>query len=167
MWPMTMTPGGGPAPSARPPATSGQDPANLNPPLGRVLHWSLMVGGIAIIVDLTTQLVSNRLSGSPDQLGVLDGVNLLLNLVIYSVGGAAVFRETGQVRLAALMGLLAGLFNGLVIGAATVMARPAGLSPEFTADMIWQVSLLQNMLIGTLLASVSAWFSRLGQRVSR
>lgn len=116
-----------------------------------------------IVVDLATRAIEQA-AGDTQAIGSLDALNLVLNGALYAVLGTVVLRETGRVGLAALAGLLAGVLDGIVVGAAAALAPPGGLPPEMTAEQIWQGSLVLNAVLGTLLTTSSAWLSRLIRR---
>jgi hypothetical protein len=88
----------------------------------RHLRWSVLIGGLVIIVDLGTQAIQQRTAPSPDAIGELSTANLIANIVLFSILGAAVARKTGIFYLAALAGLLASILDGIVV--ATAASRP-------------------------------------------
>jgi uncharacterized membrane protein len=110
--------------------------------MASVLRWGLLIGGLAIIVDLATRVVDQRVA-SQDIQNWLNGADLCVSIVLFTFVGWAVMRETGGVYLASLAGLLAGLLDGLVVA----------VSPE--GDITW------NLLLGMLFATVAALVNRL------
>ena len=123
--------------------------------MASVLRWGLLIGGLAIIADLATRVVDQRLA-SQDAQNWLTTADLCVSIVLFAFVGWAVMRETGGVYLASLAGLLAGLLDGLVVAASNSMAPPPGVetvSPE--GDITW------NLLLGMLFATVAALVSRL------
>jgi hypothetical protein len=122
-----------------------------------VLRWVVIIGGLVIIVDLGTQLMQQRMSAQ-DGGGDLDQANLISNVVLFSILGAVVARQTGVFYLAALAGLLASLLDGLVVVAATSLAPPPGeRAPIY-------LYLLVNIGLGTIPATVSGFVSSLLER---
>ena len=130
----------------------------MNAALQIVLRWVLLLGGLVIIVDLGTHAIIQRVVGT-DVLGELNNANLVLNVVLFSILGAVVARQTGMFYLGALAGLLAALLDGVVVATAASMAPPPGEQAPVDAY------LLTNMLIGTIPAAVSALVSNLVERL--
>jgi hypothetical protein len=159
---------GGRAPSAPPPPRPTPNPRS-SPTLtaaaarASVLRWGALVGGLVIIVDLGTKAMEQRLGTGAEVRSILDPLDLILNAILFSIAGASVLRETRSIRLAALTGLLAGLLDGLVVAAADALAPPEPGATALQGDAVASV-VVQNVLIGVVLAAASAWFTRLGQR---
>ena len=124
-----------------------------------MLRWVVIIGGLVIIVDLGTQLIQQRMNGQ-DVGTELEQANLISNVVLFSILGAIVARQTGVFYLAALAGLLASLLDGLVVAAAASMAPPPG--EQAPVD----VYLLTNVAYGTIPAAVSGFVSSLIERAS-
>jgi hypothetical protein len=116
------------------------------------------MGGLVIIVDLATRLLQQQ-GGDTTFASLLEGVDYALNATFFAIAGANVLRETGRVALAAIAGAVAGLVDGAVVSAATLMAPPPGLPATLTPDQLVMESLLWNALIGIAVAAASAWFS--------
>ena len=169
-----MTPGppppGGPPPwhSPRSPRDDAGQPRFAAGPAAtaRVLHWGLLMGGLVSVADLATLAIRQQWGGEAEVGGLL-ALNFIVNGMLFSVVGASVVRDTGRVPLAALAGLLAGLVDGLVVGAAMALAPPAEVPPDLPAQQVWLGLVVQNVVLGTLLATASAWFSRLTRRGAR
>jgi hypothetical protein len=119
-----------------------------------VLRWGLLVGGLVIIADLATRAFELRSGSTADVNNMVEVADLIINIVLFSFVGAAVFRETGQVSLGALAGLLAGLVDALVIAASMSMAPRTG-------DGAPEELILWNMGLGTIFAALSAGLNRL------
>ena len=132
----------------------------LNAALLVTLRWSVLIGGLVIIVDLGTQAIQQRTAPGPDAIAELSNANLIANIVLFSILGAAVARQTGIFWLAALAGLLASILDGVVVATAASMAPPPG--DAMPIDMY----MLQNILIGTIPAAVSGVVSTLAERFS-
>jgi hypothetical protein len=127
----------------------------MNAALQIMGRWVLLLGGLVIIVDLGTHLLLQRSTGGPEALNELDYANKIANVVLFSILGAVVARQTGLFYLGALAGLLASLLDGVVVAAAASMAPPPGEPAPV------DVYLLYNVLVGTTPAAVSAVVSRL------
>ena len=124
-----------------------------------VLRWSLLIGGLIIIADLGTLVIQQRIAAGPDVLNALDIADQVVSILLYSLVGVAVQRETGRVYLGGLAGLLAGLLDGIVLAAAASLApRPGDEANTPEMQLLW------NVIEGALLAAVSAWFSTLARR---
>ncbi len=121
------------------------------------------MGGLIIIADLGTRVFQQRVGGAEAAAG-LEALDNVLNALFFSLAGAAVFRETGRVRLGALAGLLAGAVDGAVVGAALAIARPADIPAELTPDALWLALFVQNAILGAVLGSASAWLTSLARR---
>jgi hypothetical protein len=124
------------------------------------------MGGLVSVADLATLAIRQQWGGEAEVGGLL-ALNFIVNGMLFSVVGASVVRDTGRVPLAALAGLLAGLVDGLVVGAAMALAPPAEVPPDLPAQQVWLGLVVQNVVLGTLLATASAWFSRLTRRGAR
>jgi len=125
-----------------------------------MLRWVVILGGLVIIVDLGTHAIQQRIAGSGDVLAELTNANLIANVVLFSILGAAVARQTGIFYLGALAGLLASLVDGVVVATAASMAPPPGEPAPI------DVYLATNIAIGTIPAAVSALVSMLVERMS-
>ena len=132
----------------------------LNAALLVTLRWSVLIGGLVIIVDLGTQAIQQRTAPSPDAVAELANANLVANIVLFSILGAAVARKTGIFYLAALAGLVASVLDGVVVATAASMAPPPG--DAMPIDMY----LLQNILIGTIPAAIAGFVATLADRMS-
>jgi hypothetical protein len=133
----------------------------LNAALLTTLRWSALIGGLIIIVDLATHALLQRMTGDADVLAELGNANTIANVVLFSILGAVVARQTGIWYLSALAGLIAALLDGIVVATAASLAPPPG--EAMPVDMY----LAQNIIIGTVPAAVSGFVSSLVERFSR
>jgi hypothetical protein len=164
---MALTPGGGRSPSTKPPPAptpSGQPrpTRDSRPPRTTsqaasfsILRWGLLIGGLVIIVDLASLAVSQRTVTAEDlnvdALGaanLIDFADLVINVVLFSVLGVLVVRDSGLMQMGAIAGLFASLLDALVVVTATTMAPPAG-PPVAPEDQF-----LFNVAIGTVFAGI-------------
>src|SRR3977135_3630389 len=123
---MALTPGGGRSSSTQPPPapTPTRQPRPIRdsrqPPLTSqaasysVLRWGLLLGGLVIIVDLASQVASQR-TFSADDLDVIVSVDQIINFVLFSILGAVVVRDSGLVWLGAVAGIFASLLDATVV----------------------------------------------------
>src|SRR3954471_923212 len=122
---MAMTPGGARPPSPEPPPKPYPPPPPrkirdsrtrpkmpFNAALLATVRWSALIGGLVIIVDLGTQAIQQRTAPGPDAIAELGSANFVANIVLFSILGAVVARQTGVWYLAALAGLLASVLDG-------------------------------------------------------
>jgi len=172
---MALTPGGGRSPSTKPrPDKARLDKVRSTPPRAprpggaarwprsasvAVLRLALLMGGLVIILDLFFMLLTQH-SASADDIATFDLMDLFLNVVLFSVLGVLVVRQTGLMLAGAVAGLFAGLLDAIVITAAFLMVPP----PQ-TFDML-EGRFVQNLVVGTLVAGLSGLVFALGQRWS-
>jgi len=131
----------------------------LNAALLAMARSVILIGGLVIIADLATLALSQRTTAQ-DGVGQFDAANLIVNVVLFSMLGAIVARQTGLFYLSALAGLLAALIDAAVVIAAWTAAPRAGGNPPLDEY------LLQNVAFGVIPAAVSGFVSSLVDRVS-
>lgn len=149
-------------PPVPPRRTRDQRPAqkaSWNTILLTMLRWVVLVGGLIIIVDLGTLALLQR--GGPDAAAELESTNLILNVVLASVLGAVVARQTGLFYLGAVAGFLAAVIDSLMVILALSMA-PSMPSQPVAPEM----RLLTNVIYTTIPAAVSGLVSRMVERAS-
>ena len=112
------------------------------------MRWGVLIGGLVIITDLATRALDQRVNSADVQFWI-DILDWVVNIVLFSIVGATVVRETRMIYLGALAGMLAGLLDGLIIAATVSMAPMTGDAPP-------EDNILRNILLGTLFAGVSA-----------
>jgi len=171
---MALTPGGGRTPRTldkAPPPPDKSRPSQPHPPRHgggsrwprsasvAVLRFGLLMGGLVIILDLFFMLLRQQTTNADDALN-LDLWDLFLNVVLFSVLGVLVVRQTGLTFAGAIAGLFAALLDAIVITAAFLMVPP----PQ-TFDQL-EERFVQNLIVGTLVAGVSGLVFALVQRWS-
>jgi hypothetical protein len=171
---MAMTPGGGRSPSTKPPPAppppgTGRQPFDQRPrPPTRLAWFSMMrfgvlIGGLVIIVDLGTQILSQR-ALSPDDRVYAEMGDQIVNWILYSLLGIGVARATGLIYSGVLAGLLASVLDASVVAAAAALAPPIpGVASM--GDLI-VASFEMNVVDGTLFTAVSCVVYVLIQRWS-
>jgi hypothetical protein len=166
-----MSPGGPvsapPRPEApRPP--NGQLPQRNRPspinPTNRLLHWAVIAGGLVVISDLCMRLTITQFLQDQDTTAALTELNYFLNFIIYAVAGTLLGRETGRVGYAAAAGLLAGLFDALIVMSTNSLAPFPGADATM-ADSA--VLFAQNIGTGVLAMTLSAAVATFAQRSKR
>src|SRR5579859_2699119 len=167
---MAHTPGGGRSPSTRPPPapppTRQPRPTRDSRPQPTsqaasfsVLRWGLLLGGLAIIVDLVALLLAQRMVSQDDQAAIIAADNIL-SFVVFSALGVLVVRDSGIIYLGAIAGVFASILDAVVVVAATTLAPPAG--PPVPAEDRF----VFNLVIGTIFAGISGVMYALLQRWS-
>ena len=119
-----------------------------------ILRWGLLIGGLVIIADLGSQVIDQRVT-TPEVTNAVNLIDYIVNIVLFSVVGAIVVRETGQVTFGMLAGLVAGLVDGVVVATAASMAA---LQPNLGPP---EELILQNVVLGTFFAAISAAVGRI------
>jgi hypothetical protein len=132
---------------------------SMNAALLVMARWVVLIGGLVIIADLATQAIMQRSTGQ-DVLDQLDSANKVINVVLFSILGAVVARQTGLFYLSALAGLLASLLDAAVVLTASSMAPPPG------GTVPVDTYLLLNVAFGVIPAGISGFVSSLVERAS-
>jgi hypothetical protein len=119
----------------------------------RAAHWVLLIGGLVVIADLGTQVIEQRLT-EPEAISSLIVADFVINIVLFTMLGAIIARESGLTVLGMLVaagsGLVASLIDGVVVATAASFAPPRG------DPLPVQQYLLENVTIGTLATGLSA-----------
>jgi hypothetical protein len=131
----------------------------------RLLHWTVIAAGLAIISDLVVRLMMGPAADAEAQAGFAT-FSIFLNVLVYSVAGTALGRETGRVSRAALAGALAGLLVGIFAGITNALA-PLPTDDPAAAQAAPYVNLLLNVLTGLVSMTLSAGMAIMVQRSSR
>jgi hypothetical protein len=134
-----------------------------------VLRWGLLLGGLVIIVDLASQVASQR-TVSADDLDFIENADQILNFLLFSILGVVVVRDSGLVYLGAIAGIFASLLDAIVVAAATSMAPPPGAVEDLVvfgfAISPVVAGFLFNLAMGTVFAGISGVVYALFQRWS-
>jgi hypothetical protein len=172
---MALTPGGGRSPSTKPPPTKpvptptpngrhrpvrdGRPPTTSRAASISVVRWGALIGGLVIIVDLASLVVSQRTVMPEDQAAV-EAADDLLNFILFSILGILVVRDTGLMYLGAVAGMFASLLDATVVTAAMSMAPPAGPPVPIEERFLF------NLAIGTVFAGIGGVVYAMLQRRS-
>jgi hypothetical protein len=117
------------------------------------VHWVLLIGGLIVIADLGTQVIEQRLTDA-EAINSLVVADFVINIVLFTMLGAIIARESGLTLLgivaAALAGMLAALVDGIVV------ATAASIAPARAEPLPMPQYLLENVAIGTLATALSA-----------
>ncbi len=122
-----------------------------------VWRWGLLCGALIVVIDTAARLAAAGQTETSLQAALAANIDLLANLILFSVCGYQVGRQTRMVRSAAEAGVTAGLLAGV---AALVVGQ---LIPPAEASASALVSVLAlNVAMGGVLALSSGF---LGSRV--
>lgn len=124
-----------------------------------MLRLGLLIGGLIIIVDLLTMLITEQTT-NPDEIATWQLLDLLVNIVLFCLLGTLVVRDTGVWFAGALAGVFASLLDAIVVTAAALMVPPAQSVDALTGNFA------QNLLIGAVVAGISGVVYALVQRWS-
>jgi hypothetical protein len=115
----------------------------------RVVHWVLLLGGLIVIADLGTQVLEQRMTDE-EAIQSLRVADYVVNIVLFTMLGAILARESGLTLLgimaAVIAGFLASLVDGIVVATAASLTRPLPM-PQY---------LIENLAVGTLATGLSA-----------
>jgi len=132
---------------------------SFNAALLSMLRSAILIGGLVIVADLATLALQQRVTGQ-EVLDEFNAANTVMNVVLFSILGAMVARQTGLFYLSALAGLLASVLDAAVVIAAWTMAPQPGGNPPVDAY------LLQNVALGVIPAAVSGFVATLVERAA-
>ncbi len=124
-----------------------------------MLRLGLLIGGLVIIVDLLTMLITEQ-TVNPDEIAVWAQIDELANFVLFSFLGVLVVRDTGVVFAGAVAGVFASLLDAVVVTAAALMVPPAQSLDALGGNFAW------NLLIGVVFSGLSGVVYALVQRWS-
>lgn len=166
---MALTPGGSrsstkprpsPPPPDRPrPRRGGRRPVWSRGATISVLRLGVLLGGLVIIADLSTQAVTQR-TLSTDDVSLIQTVDELANYVLFSMLGILVVRDTGLLYAGAVAGVFASILDAIVVAAALLLA------PTPTPVAVIEQGIAYNLAIGTVFAGISGLVYALVQRWS-
>jgi hypothetical protein len=121
--------------------------------------WGVAIGLVIAVVDAVAVYLTGTMNPSE---WPIDDVDLLLNVMLYSLVGFRVGRASGLVREAAEGGVIAGVVVSVVIIGFLLLLKPPVGSIESVRDGVAVAA--QNVALGGILAIVSGWFGvRAGQ----
>lgn len=165
------------SPSAPPPSapTRSQEP---RPPRGpRRLVWprsasisavrlGVLIGGLVIIADLASQVIMQRTSNADDASAWVM-IDQIANVLLYTLLGILMVRESGLIYAGAVAGLIAGLLDAIVVTAAAVLGPHPVPNPDpqaLSQQMVLLYGFAQNVVQGALYAGASGIVYALVQR---
>jgi hypothetical protein len=121
--------------------------------------WGLGVGLVIALADAVTVFLTARASTPEWPIAEID---IMVNVVLYTLIGFRVGKATGLVRDAAEGGVLAGILVSAIGVGFLLLLKPPVDGVESALDVVRLVA--QNVALGGLIASVSGWLgSRAGQ----
>jgi hypothetical protein len=117
--------------------------------------WGIGVG-LAIAAIDTLRLVLKDMPSTSQW--PIDDVNLMANVVLYSLIGFRVGRLTGIVRDAAESGVIAGVVVGLLGIAVSLVVHPQAEAITSVNTMIGMMAI--NVAMGGVLSIVTGWLGK-------
>lgn len=165
-----MALGGGRSPSTQRPPSPARDSPPGSPRAGGKLRWprsasisvlrlGVLIGGLVIIVDLLTMLITEQ-TANQDEILVWAQIDEFANYVLFSLLGVLVVRDTGLMLSGVVAGVFASLLDAIVVTAASLMVPPP------PSAEILGFGFARNLLIGTLFSGLSGVVYALVQRWS-
>ena len=124
-----------------------------------VVRLGSLIAGLIIIADLSTKVFTQR-TFSADEAAALAQIDNLVNIVLFSLLGVLVVRQTGLMLSGVVAGAFASLLDAIVVAAASLMAPP----PTPPAEV--QAQFLENLVVGTLFAGLAGVLYAIVQRSS-
>jgi hypothetical protein len=122
--------------------------------------WGVAIGLVIAVVDAVAVYLTGALN-LPSEWPI-DDIDLLLNVMLYTLVGFRVGRASGLVRDAAEGGVIAGVVVTIVIIGFLLVLKPPVGSIESVRDGVAVAA--QNVALGGILAIISGWFgARAGQ----
>jgi hypothetical protein len=122
-----------------------------------VVRFGLLIAGLVIIADLTTTAFKQR-TFSADDVAAVETIDNLLNIVLFSLLGVLVARQTGLMLSGVVAGVFAALLDAIVVSAAELLTPPATPIATIEETFIWSV------VLGTVFAGFSGVLYLLAQR---
>jgi hypothetical protein len=124
--------------------------------------WCVKVGALIALVDALTTLVGRGLEPSSTTLEVIDAVDQIANVLLFSYVGYRVGRETGRATAGAEAGVVASLVPACFAAIYQViyMAAPTGAADvdlSLTSRIVGAVAL--NIVLGGISALISGWIA--------
>ena len=126
----------------------------------------MLIGGLVIIADLASQIIVQRSTNADDASAWLF-IDQIANILLYTLLGILMVRESGLMYAGAVAGLIAGLLDAVVVTAAAVVGPqplpnpdPQALSPQ----MLLLYGFAQNVVQGALFAGASGIVYAMVQR---
>ena len=122
------------------------------------IAWGLGAGLVIALADAVTSFLAARelLTEWP-----ISEIDLIINVVVYTLIGFRVGKATGTVRDAAESGVIAGFLASFIQIGFLLILRPTVNGIESPLDVVGLVA--QNVALGGLIAIVSGWIgSRAG-----
>ena len=123
-----------------------------------MVRWGVAIGLLIAVVDTIALLVVRALTPESEVGQIVALVDQIANVLLYSLAGLRVGRETGVVRSAAEAGVLAGVIAGAAAVLGTYVLNDPTAAPASTQDMIGTLAL--NVAMGGVLGLLNGWLAR-------
>ena len=125
--------------------------------LGPTLRWGLGIGVLVAAIDALSLAVSVTLLGGGEAAQYVALADQIANVMLFSLAGLRVGRQTRLARAAAEAGVLAGVIAGAPANV-VALAVPEGAASTLTArEMVGTLAL--NVAMGGLLALLNGWIA--------
>ncbi len=121
------------------------------------LKWGLSIGILVALVDVISAVATRDLSPESATAQYIGLIDQLANVVLFSMAGLRVGRETGVPRAAAEAGVLAGVIAGLVAILMPFVLPGAPSTPATGRDMVGVLAL--NVAMGGVLGLLNGWLA--------
>lgn len=123
------------------------------------VRWGIGIGLVIALVDAVTTFLIAR--PSPPEWPITE-INIMLNVMLYTMIGFRIGKATGLVRDAAEGCVLAGFVVSAIGIGFLLLIRPAVGGIDSMLDIVGLIA--QNVALGGLIGIVSGWLgSRAGQ----
>ena len=132
--------------------------------LGPTLRWGVGIGLLVAAFDTLAFVVSRWFTPDSDAAAYIALADQFANVVLFSLVGLRVGRQTRVVRAAAEAGVLAGIVAGLVALGIGVLMPSAEQPMNTPRDVIATLAL--NIAMGGVLALLNGWIATRERRAS-
>ena len=120
-----------------------------------ILKWGLGVGLMVAAVDSFSLYASRGLAPDGDAAQYIAIGDQLANVILFSLAGLRVGRETRIVRAAAEAGVLAGTVAGLAAILVPLAVSGSAQAPTTTQQIVGTLAL--NVAMGGVVAMLNGW----------
>ena len=132
--------------------------------VGPTLRWGVGVGLLVAAFDTLAFVLSRGFTPDSDASAYIALADQFVNVVLFSLAGLRVGRQTRVVRAAAEAGVLAGIVAGLVATGVGVFMPSAEQPMNTPQDVIATLAL--NVAMGGVLALLNGWIATRERRSS-
>jgi hypothetical protein len=123
-----------------------------------MVRWGVAIGVLIAVIDAISLVAVRALTPESEVGQIVALANQIANVLLYSVAGLRVGRETGVVRSAAEAGVLAGVIAGIAAVLGAYVLNDPTVAPASTQEMIGTLAL--NVAMGGVLGLLNGWLAR-------